>query len=333
MDGVGERIQHASRVLSSARENVLQDTAAEELVARRTHDICESHEQVGKQSLHLASGKNHSINQAIPHNDPLAIANGRGVSSTPSSALTYTLPHAKLLGNAPEGLAATGSEYHCVTQRRIGGAANGYTEARVGYDGFAGRWKPGSVLRYNIDSRSFRNQGLTGFTEIEMIKAISMWGNLGVEFMMVDDTQSATFQIQYRELPENQGPDDRHGKVYARSFFPRTNPGILYVYGCALDESSKPHLANILAHEIGHILGLRHEFADVGERELPSILWGKPSPKSVMNCFWNAAAWSSVQKQDIQEVKEFYALPEGFQIVDGVMNMTVCSITPRCFQF
>lgn len=220
------------------------------------------------------------------------------------------------------------SYYHCVTQRRVEDNANGYTKARVGYDEYsnvAGRWKYGSVLRYNIDKDSFKNQDLADFTEKEMVKAISMWRNVGVEFEQAGSDQEVTFQIQYR--------CHWNRAVYAESFFPGTEHGILYVYGEALDESNIAHLAKILAHEIGHILGLRHEFAGVMESGLPSMLWGKPSPKSVMGYYGAAANWSGVQEQDIQELKDFYELQEGFEMVDGVRKMTVCSFIPGSFRF
>ncbi|KAI1394955.1 hypothetical protein F4819DRAFT_227080 [Hypoxylon fuscum] len=121
--------------------------------------------------------------------------------------------------------------------------------------------------------------------------------------------------------------------------------GILYVYRLALTGDNEEHMAKILAHEIGHILGLRHEFA--GVKETGSMLWGEPNAKSVMNYFPCAASWSAVQRQDIKEVKDFYALPEHF-IVTGevdempisnngaprtVREMKVLSITPCYFQF
>ncbi|XXH04253.1 Nuclear aminoacylation-dependent tRNA export pathway component [Hypoxylon texense] len=335
VDEVNKRIQHVSRVSDSAKENTLQDIVAGGPAILSKDGICQLRELASEQQLYLAARKAQVANSetAIRHDGPLAMANVPKISSIPSSAPAGTLPHAKMWENAPEDHLNMGSECRCVTEWRIGNGADGYTKARVGYGGFAGRWKHGSVLRYNINKGSFKTQDLAKFIEMETIKAISMWGNPGVEFKMVDGDQKATFQIQYRDRPEDQEPDDQYGGAYAESFFPQTRPGILYVYEWALNESNKLHLANILAHEIGHILGLRHEFAGVIERRLPSVLWGKPNPKSVMNYFRNAAAWSSVQKQDIQEVKEFYDLPEGHQIVDDGIYMMVCSIAPGYFQF
>ena len=63
-------------------------------------------------------------------------------------------------------------------------------------------------------------------------------------------------------------------------------------------------MANILCHEIGHILGLRHEFAATKEKE-PSVLWGLANPESVMNYFHHPLEMA-VQESDVMLVNDFY---------------------------
>ena len=42
-------------------------------------------------------------------------------------------------------------------------------------------------------------------------------------------------------------------------------------------------MVNIFCHEVGHILGLRHEFAAIREATEPSVQWGPGNPESVMD--------------------------------------------------
>ncbi len=63
----------------------------------------------------------------------------------------------------------------------------------------------------------------------------------------------------YKDLPENGA-----AHVLAEVFFPNDgdpNSRTLYVYALAFAEKHKKNPANFFSHEIGHITGLRHEFA------------------------------------------------------------------------
>ncbi|KAI0441011.1 hypothetical protein F4803DRAFT_525038 [Xylaria telfairii] len=214
-----------------------------------------------------------------------------------------------LLNSIPnnQGHAATSpprvGRYHCATQ----GRTDGQTRLRIGYRGDIPRWVKGSTISYSIREESFKHPYLARFTEAMVAEATGMWRGVGVKFKQVPSNCPATFQIKYLDLPSD---DDT--TTYAESFFPQDRRGEMFVYKVALEEVNLPYLANILAHELGHILGLRHTFAgDVvctktGEtREEGSVLWGRRNESSVMNYFADLKLYS-VQEQDVEELRSFY---------------------------
>lgn len=89
-----------------------------------------------------------------------------------------------------------------------------------------------------------------------------------------------------RAFPPDAPIKDRKLVVYARQFDP--------VYVDAM--------ANTFLHEIGHILGLRHEF----QENLPSILFGEANDLSVMN-YLGHPSLLHIQETDFTWTREFYA--------------------------
>lgn len=143
-----------------------------------------------------------------------------------------------------------------------------------------------------------------------MREAVSMWQGRGAKLTQVHRDDKATFAVMYE-------PRGKNG-AYARSFFPNDEaPHKLMVY----DKSRKEleFLANILAHEIGHILGLRHERAHVREPDDHSELIGSENPQSVMN-YHPHVSHLGVKKSDLEGLDCLYALEQptykGLPIVD-----------------
>ncbi|UKZ64736.1 uncharacterized protein TrAtP1_005947 [Trichoderma atroviride] len=121
---------------------------------------------------------------------------------------------------------------------------------------------------------------------------------MDVSFKLVSRADPATFQIKFKRSHNS------HPNMCAKSFFPGECGGSLVVYGKALETSS--YLANILAHELGHILGLRHEFALKTEVFSPSVRFGSENHQSIMNYFDHPSKLQ-VGKQDREELAAFYA--------------------------
>lgn len=79
------------------------------------------------------------------------------------------------------------------------------------------------------------------------------------------------------------------GRTLAQAFFSSSdlNDRRLIMCELAFEQKYIGSLFNIFCHELGHILGLRHEFADThpSERQLASVPFGERNPLSVINYF------------------------------------------------
>lgn len=195
------------------------------------------------------------------------------------------------------------AKYRCATE------TYGCTEVRVGQGDHISRWLKGSILTYTIDTESFPTIADAAQVKEAMQKAIDVWGDVwrdvdvSFKYLEVDYDGSATFVVRYC-------PDECE-TTYAMAFFPdklpRKSPGKLFVYELGLSQGT--YLANIFAHEIGHIMGLRHEFADEKHKEgrgFRCVLFGKKNPPSIMN-YHEDLENLQVTAQDCSELKAFYA--------------------------
>jgi hypothetical protein len=77
----------------------------------------------------------------------------------------------------------------------------------------------------------------------------------------------------------------------------------VYVYQKAFETGYINYLKNILTHELGHVLGLRHEFAPEKEPGTGAIVWGPRNPLSVMSYTFPP----QIQPSDRVYTKTFYA--------------------------
>ncbi len=177
---------------------------------------------------------------------------------------------------------------------------------RVGSGNKIMRWKRGSVLTYNMDPDSFGNVDaqLRERAKVAFISAAEKYNSLalGVTFKCVDDSESAVFQLVYIS-----GIPDSYWRIYAEAFFPGDPPELrkLRVHAVSFAPDSIDYLDNIFQHEIGHILGLRHELAHIFETDDMSVLFGPENPKSVMNS-WEPRHLC-LHDWDKVSLREFYA--------------------------
>jgi hypothetical protein len=194
-----------------------------------------------------------------------------------------------------------GAHVHsCVTQ---GADKNSPLWAKIGVRDHVPRWQRGLVLTYVVCAETFPTPDDAVFATNQLTEAIAMWEGVGVTFKQMSRYAPATFCVVYRDLP-----DDGPPSVLANAFFPNKGPPdsrTLSIYALAFTKAYINHQANFLAHEIGHILGLRHEFSLECETDCWSTQWMNPSPNSVMNYYRDPSMWR-VQQQDLDELRAFY---------------------------
>lgn len=96
---------------------------------------------------------------------------------------------------------------------------------------------------------------------------------------------------------------DNTGCVLASAFFPNQGQNIFYIYPTMFKESYQEQVETF-EHEIGHIFGLRHFFANITETKWKSELFGTDSPFSIMNY----GDKSRLTSNDINDLKRLYEL-------------------------
>jgi len=105
------------------------------------------------------------------------------------------------------------------------------------------------------------------------------------------------------EITMHETDCDDSGCVLASAFFPGPGQNAFYIYPTLLEQTYQEQL-DTLEHEIGHIFGLRHFFANISEKRWKSELFGTDSPFSIMNY----GDKSKLTANDIKDLKRLYEL-------------------------
>ena len=168
-------------------------------------------------------------------------------------------------------------------------------------EGFIPLWRKNVTLRWRFNEKSLKH-----FTDIKAAKdeirnllgqALLLWGD-AVPVKFSERTDAWDFEI----VVEQKNDCDASGCVLASAFFPDQGRHRLYIYPMTFDEPKKEQI-DTLAHELGHVFGLRHFFAQLSEKAWPSRIFGKHKPFSIMNY----GAKSAMTSQDRQDLKSLYA--------------------------
>ncbi|KAJ8061437.1 hypothetical protein OCU04_009257 [Sclerotinia nivalis] len=150
-----------------------------------------------------------------------------------------------------------------VTPRALQG---GPTSIMMGFRHDRPRWVPGSVVRWAACSRGFDSQEDAEFAAEQFCQATEAWNaaDVGVTFERVPLAKDATFVLCHG--------GDKGSVLTEASFSKADGLSYVYVYTIALSKEYKKIMWNIFAHELGHVLGLRHELAIKVEREVAAQL-------------------------------------------------------------
>lgn len=167
-------------------------------------------------------------------------------------------------------------------------------------EGFIPLWDPGVILRWR-----FQEHSMAVFVNPEAAKAairalfgraLLSWGDAApVRFAEQDDVWD--FEIVMREADQC----NPTGCVLASAFFPDAGRHELKIYPRMFTQSPKEQV-DTLIHEIGHVFGLRHFFANISETAWPSEVFGEHRPFTIMNY----GAQSELTDDDKADLRRLY---------------------------
>lgn len=166
--------------------------------------------------------------------------------------------------------------------------------------GFIPLWDQEVTLNWR-----FNEQSLELFLDPDAVKdyvrnllgeALLAWGP-AVPVKFSETSEPWDFEIAVRSI-DNCSP---LGCTLARAFFPDAGQHDLILFPRLFRETHGKQV-EIMAHELGHIFGLRHFFAQVSETAFPSEIFGTHQRFSIMNY----GAESKLTKTDIEDLKHLY---------------------------
>jgi len=217
--------------------------------------------------------------------------------------------------NVPEGFNALSSpllladpeaKYPCATQRKLSPFSSKGAIV-VGLGPQIPRWHKGDIIKYATKKTGYPSRTHAQVAAYKLAEAVAEWNsyNVGVKFEWVTKIDDACFVLEY---------GGAMGGVLAEAFFPDEEPiHAMYVYQRSFMPDNQRIQKNIFLHELGHVIGLRHEFALERERDTPAVRFGAENKDSVMGY----TLPPTIQQSDIVDTKAFYELPENGDI-EGV---------------
>jgi len=211
----------------------------------------------------------------------------------------------------------------CVTQK-----SNSIDELFLGMDkGSLYLWEKGSKINWTARADGYKSKDDALFAARACYTAAEAWNKALdglVTFVYVDSFDDACFQLKY-------GGVDTQGTL-AEAFFPDEFANVLnsvIVYQAQLQGKYKNEATNTFAHELGHVLGLRHEhsqdkptipgiWGDVEDgryrnQVVESMLFGSRNPYSIM-AYYDAM---KIQDSDVKDAREAYETLENGSVAQG----------------
>ena len=163
-------------------------------------------------------------------------------------------------------------------------------------------WARGVTLNWRFQERSLRHFQNPAAVKAEVKKlmadAILAWGDAAPS-QFTDEASVWDFEIMMRREDDC----DPTGCVLASAFFPDAGRHVLEIYPRMFTQDRQEQVETF-AHEIGHIFGLRHFFAQTHEAIIPSEVFGTHSQFSIMNYGPN----SRLTPEDRSDLRRLYQL-------------------------
>lgn len=191
----------------------------------------------------------------------------------------------------------------CETDKRGYPTSRGRSTLEIVVDaseGFIPLWAKGTILRWRFQERSMRRfadvEGAKAAIRRLMGDALLAWGG-AVPVKFAERQDACDFEIVTRRSTDC----DNSGCVLASAFFPDAGQHRLVLYPTMFEETRKEQV-DTLVHELGHVFGLRHFFAQIEESDSPSEVFGVHRSFSIMNY----GPKSKLTKDDRADLKKLY---------------------------
>lgn len=213
------------------------------------------------------------------------------------------------LRDAEELLAADEAEVHvfgsqehsfvCDTERR--GYATPHNKSPIelmieATEGFIPLWDKDVTLRWRFQERSlarYRNpEAVKQVVRDLMRDALRAWGP-AVPVRFSEQAEAWDFEISIREADRCRP----NGCTLASAFFPDQGQHELVIYPLMFTLERGEQMET-LAHELGHVFGLRHFFAQTREQEWAAVLFGEHNELSIMN-YGDKSQLTETDKSDL----------------------------------
>ena len=182
------------------------------------------------------------------------------------------------------------------------------------------RWdvhqQPNRKLQYFVQKTTFPSDDTAQIAASTFQQAADEWNNLaiGLSIVPTNDQATANFYLVYKKLNDPTDP------TLAVSFFPNEKDQDVVVYSTALQPNNRMILKNIFLHELGHVLGLRHEFAITGDSSKGLGPEGDGAVQFMTANYNSVMSYNfppTIQQTDKDGIQAFYKLQNGSKITDS----------------
>ena len=163
-------------------------------------------------------------------------------------------------------------------------------------EGFIPLWNENVTLRWRFSPSLYNffrypDDAMDGIRQL-FAKGLLEWGD-AVPIKFSERNDAWDFEIIVKK--DN---CDHRGCTLASAFFPDGGRHQLAIYPKMFEQSEQEQIET-MAHELGHVFGLRHFFAELSESSFPSVKFGKHEPFTIMN-YGNKSKMTENDRNDLK---------------------------------
>ncbi len=189
------------------------------------------------------------------------------------------------------------------------------------------RWQVGLTLTYCVLKRSFSSSGEYEIVKRNMLKAPQEWqGVCGIKFQHNEELDDSPINPPPAGVVFSVRQLDSGGRFIASAFFPNDPPERRRVLIDPTYFTTSFDQVGVLRHELGHVIGLRHEHIRSGappecpdESTVSTFPFTAYDPKSVMHYFCGGVGTRELAISELDRVGilKLYGPPlENFRFVE-----------------